>query len=966
MPSASEIPLSRPQTATNNRTLQCLRKILDFAGSLQKCLSAAEEQIISSKPNADGNDEHLTHDTAKNAVDGIDVSALDDVIASISSLPSNITSTKHAQTVIPFAENARVEPLATKIWNQCTRVMRMIEDYSTINQESVYDKLSRGRLFAFLMLEYSAVLKSKDTLKDDIRLLKVAFRTAQTFIETGQLDLALRVLEKAAMHEERLSTRCTDTTKDCIPTPDEQRILRRLSAEYHMLRMAVSWRQKRLDITELMLSKVPKLCIEQEASVAEAFADICYDIGHSHLGEKDFPLAVKWLERAFDALSKHDLGALSPDADELRLAVLHALARAKMVSPDGDSMDVNILTEVLSKEYGNRLPVMLLNIEMISKEPEPDCELYHEKLVGLLRTVPLTDANLNMLSQESFCIDNSVQLMQDLLDLAADALYQLIFQRLVLHHDPVPLERGFVTFIWMQTSGADASNTLNLLQSSATKLHGMTKSINAEATYACLILLWKKIDHYFAVSDYATAEKWLRLARHPIFDNAGEINKSKLSRKLISCYLGNKDTVSARRVYEESSESCKAEILTIYLMHSVALLDDDLNLATSCIEGLCEKGADATVYLQACVAEAQRMGKRHHAALGLQRLLHDLLESHTSEVDHLPVLLRCTVRLLLEELDTDTSKQRAIEEELCNLFDTAMIQAEKYQALKPDTNPFTVTELEWFSRNSYNLAVQYCSMWAPQIIQKLLTVCIKFIDLHPKTSEVKASTDLAKRRMLCNFLGAIISMAQARATPDVQIREEHYAASRSYILGFRQYLLECSDLDEDSLEKHKTILAFDFEAAVRLHQFSDLTEIVDESQQYASEELYGIFIDAMLGSDAPVEVVSAVFQQIILHLIRKSECPDATKISRWLRCLFQISLDSNVEVAEAVLDQAYAIAREAHHKHLENKTINTCYPADEIEWLATTGFNKAVDFYLSGGTVPGIEDEDVRSRARVR
>lgn len=74
-----------------------------------------------------------------------------------------------------------------------------------------------------------------------------------------------------------------------------------------------------------MLSKVPRFCIEQEASIAEAFADICYDIGHAHLGEKDFPLAVKWLERALDALSKHNLGALSPDADELRLAVLHAL-----------------------------------------------------------------------------------------------------------------------------------------------------------------------------------------------------------------------------------------------------------------------------------------------------------------------------------------------------------------------------------------------------------------------------------------------------------------------------------------------------------------------------------------------------------------------------------------------------------------------------------------------------------------
>ncbi|KAI5304393.1 hypothetical protein KEM56_006541 [Ascosphaera pollenicola] len=826
MPTANEIAPSRPQTATNNRTLQCLRKVLDFAVSLQKCLSAAEEQIAALKRNPDGTEKPTPGSTGR-VIDSINVSALDDVIASVSSLPSNIASTKHAQTIIPFAENARVEPLATRVWNQCTRVMRMVEDGGAENQEAVYDKICR---------------------------------------ETGQLDLALRVLEKAAVREERLSSRCIDCTGDSASTLDEQKILRRLSAEYHMLRMTLSWRQKRLDITEHMRTKVPKQCIEQEASIAEAFADICYDIGHAHLEERDFPLAVKWLERAADALSKHDLDKLSPDADELRLAVWHALARAKMASPNADGMDFTTLTDVLSKEYGNRLPVMLLNIEMIGKEAEPDFDLYHEKLIGLLRTVPLTNANLNIL------------------DLAADALYQLIFQRLALHNDPVPLEKGFVTYIWMQTSDSSSANALDHLHSSATKLHAMIRrSINAEATYACLILIWKKIDQCFVASDYATAEKWLQLARHSIFENSGETNKSKLTR--------------------------------------VALLDDDLNLATTCIEGLCQKGPDATVYLQACVAEAQRMGKKHHAALVLQRLLHDLLESQTFDAAHLPVLLRCTARLLLAEFDTDVSMQREIEDEICNLFDTAMAQAEKYHVSQPDTTPFTVMELEWFSKNSYNLAVQHCSAWAPRNIQRLLTVCINLIGLYPTSLDDNVLEEVRKRRMLCNFLGAIISMAQARAHPDAQMREEHYATSRNYILGFRQYLLDCSNLDEDSLEKHKTILAFDFEAAVRLQQFSDLTEIVDESQQYASEELYGIFIDAMLGSDAPVEVVGAVFQ---------------------------VSLDSNVEVAEGVLDQAYALARDAHHKHLENKTINTCYPSDEIEWLATTGFNKAVDFYLAG------------------
>ncbi|KAI5289634.1 hypothetical protein KEM54_003528 [Ascosphaera aggregata] len=833
-PTLHEMTISHPQRARTGRTLECLRMVLDFAKSFQKCLIAAEERITASQRTVTGGNsvDRTSLDEATHVIDSISVSALDDVIAAISSLPSNVATAKYTPGVLPLAEDAHLESLATRLWNHCTRVMRMIENMSIDGQDVLLDTTCRVEENTGFAVEFRILIKAA---------------------EKGHLDLGLRVLEKAAPREDRISSRCTDDDLEFDTSHDEKRILRRLSAEYHILRISLSWRQRRLDLAEHLFTKVSKTCIEQESSTAEALADLCYEIGTTHLEGKDFPLAVRWLERAADALAKHELEKLSADADELRLAVWHSLGF--------------FATFIGSKKRGTA-----------ARTPE-----IRQKLTASHR-----------------------------LDLAKDALYQLIFQRLGLQSNPVLIGKGFVTYVWMQTSDSGSDDITEQLHSSATKLHSMRReSLNAEATYACLILIWKRIDQCFGLRDYATAEKWLQLARHPIFDNSGETNKSKISR--------------------------------------VALLDDDLNLATSCIEDLCQQGSEGKTYVQACVAESQRTGKTHHAALALQRLLNDMLESSTFDAVQLPVLLRCTARLLMSETDSSEPQRRDIENELCNIFDAvaAMVQAENYLKAKKGVNPFTLTELEWFSKNSYNIAVQHCSTWAPRNIQRLLIVSMKLTEFYPNSLESGIVEEVKKRRMLCNFLCAIICMAQARAHPDPQGREEHYATSRKHILGFRQYLLEHTNLDEESLERHRTVLAFDFEAALRLHNFTDLSDIVEEAHQYANEELYAIFIDAILGSDAPLETVAVVFQQIIIYVVRDNRT-DTTTVSRWLRCLFQLALDSNVSIAETVLEQAYAVARDAHHQHLEGKMVDICYPSEEVEWLATMGFNKAIDLYLSG------------------
>lgn len=91
--------------------------------------------------------------------------------------------------------------------------------------------------------------------------------------------------------------------------------------------------------------------------------------------------------------------------------------------------------------------------------------------------------------------------------------------------------------------------------------------------------------------------------------------------------------------------------------------------------------------------------------------------------------------------------------------------------------------------------------------------------------------------------------------------------------------------------------------------------------------------------------------QIIINSISQDGKTNTTKLSRWIRCLFQLSLDTNVKTAEDVLDQAYALAR-------DHQSSSSAYPEEELEWLATTAFNRAVDFYL--------ESADTESRQWVR
>jgi hypothetical protein len=107
------------------------------------------------------------------------------------------------------AKREELDRLGTELWNLSTRLRR--EEPQTKNK-SKENTARRGRallllrVFSFLLLDMggSHGTKSRER-KTCIRLMKVALKAAKVCISGDELDLAVKVLERAADYQEALS-----------------------------------------------------------------------------------------------------------------------------------------------------------------------------------------------------------------------------------------------------------------------------------------------------------------------------------------------------------------------------------------------------------------------------------------------------------------------------------------------------------------------------------------------------------------------------------------------------------------------------------------------------------------------------------------------------------------------------------------------------------------------------------------
>jgi hypothetical protein len=82
--------------------------------------------------------------------------------------------------------------------------------------------------------------------------------------------------------------------------------------------------------------------------------------------------------------------------------------------------------------------------------------------------------------------------------------------------------------------------------------------------------------------------------------------------------------------------------------------------------------------------------------------------------------------------------------------------------------------------------------------------------------------------------------------------------------------------------------------------------------------------------------------------------PTLAPLSRWIRCLFTLASPAHPTICESLLDQVLQLLSS---DELPLDPLSAPYPQLELEYLATTTFNRAIDFYCAGG-----DENDTRCR----
>lgn len=171
---------------------------------------------------------------------------------------------------------------------------------------------------------------------------------------------------------------------------------------------------------------------------------------------------------------------------------------------------------------------------------------------------------------------------------------------------------------------------------------------------------------------------------------------------------------------------------------------------------------------------------------------------------------------------------------------------------------FDIHELEWFSRNAYNIAVRQLSDWDARHIVRILNACIGIIEHFPSDLPSETAGDLALKALFCHFLAASALVALARSQDNREKQVDDYLKMRHHVAAFDiQMQAHGEELDsmvvKDLANKQSLLFMFDFEGAIQLNEWTELVEIIRKATACKSLVTFQGMADCLLRSHAPLK-----------------------------------------------------------------------------------------------------------------
>jgi tRNA threonylcarbamoyladenosine modification (KEOPS) complex Pcc1 subunit len=401
------------------------------------------------------------------------------------------------------------------------------------------------------------------------------------------------------------------------------------------------------------------------------------------------------------------------------------------------------------------------------------------------------------------------------------------------------------------------------------------------------------------------------------------------------------DLEGARAAFFQMPSAAQNESITRYLGFKLAIKSDDYDFAMECLRTILKHADRDATYLYACALEAQRSQRRNIAVAALQALM----DKQPPGV-HLPSLLRCTARLLIAEIDQGTRHINETAQEYVSICEYA---ASNVSTLKQGTNEQWQSEIQWWSKNSYNMALKLCGQIHPEQLIRLLQSCSNFIDAYSRCNETTRKEDLSNRRGLCHFLSAAALITLGRSYEE---GSEHslqcYLQARREIETFKSIYqsLENEHRNIEAERRHFELQKFDLECILNLKQWDAAEAALESCLAFSQVDSWDALADIVLiiHQHAIPTGLTAEANNRMMELLDRiindtwQKHKDILKASRWLRLSFSLDLnDGDGNFAHKLLLQAAAMAKKQMSKG------GDAFPERELQWVAATAFNHAVD-----------------------
>ncbi|OQO09159.1 hypothetical protein B0A48_06050 [Cryoendolithus antarcticus] len=837
--------------------------------------------------------------------------------------------------------------IGTSIWNHATSLIRATSSSDGVAQDgqvSVARSCVLLRAYAYLLLDLATETVSSDS--QHLRLFKVGLKTARYCLAYGSPEIAMHLLEKCSIHATRFEDAQPAVNFADDGDSDRRNEVNDLATELWLLRMLHSCKVMRPDLAEHFFAKV-SASLSTSATLSYMAAEICYDASRSipkHGRSRD---GSQWLERAFCLLDSDCIADLDRDTEDLRISVAVALVGVLLENGDADSINrAWQATDSLSSKYrlGDRLTVLRMHLTIALKQGDEDA--IHHILHRAVSVTLLTDITFDIILRLIYGARKAhVQACLSSLD-------QLIRNRLLpdlttaMETDELHtwLEKAAVTYTSVCTANAFTSVGEPVAMLTAlfdAIVHATQSPVSAKATHTIQTLIWN-------ASSKSTGEdtkSWLQLLRHPLFDSAGVVNKARIGRKAINTALDCHDLDSARAAYFQMPETARDESATRYLAFKVALSMNDTQMARDCLDILMKQSSKDPKYLYACVLEAQTLNNRAMAVAAFQCLV-----AQPPQGVHLPALLRCTARLHIGELDQPNIPPDEVMHELLRVFDIAADNVKSFRQAGDDQYR---AEMQWWSKNTYNLALRLCREVHPEYVVRLARLCARFLSCLPKDDGKMHQDNIPHRRRICHFLAATALTVLGRSYDDgTEESLQYYTEIRKEVQAYTAPELAKPENQSDPSTSARTLelYKFDLEAILKLQQWDTLKSALERCLQLDNIDGWDTLVDIVLiiherasalkAPSSSTTDIPALLSKIINEVWRQDR--EVTKLARWIRVTFTIISTSGEDdggLSLKLVDQAVGMAKTRQNR----QTGRERYPEEELQWLATTTFNRAVD-----------------------